>query len=82
MRNKLTLENGEIQESNFPDYQPLRLSDMPEIEVTIVSSNEAPTGVGEPGTPPTGPAVANAIYAKTGIRITTLPMTDSGIEFV
>ena len=82
MRNKLTLENGEIQESNFPDYQPLRLSDMPEIEVKIVSSNEAPTGVGEPGTPPTGPAVANAIYAKTGIRITTLPMTDSGIEFV
>ena len=82
MRNKVTLKNGEIEQSNFPDYQPLRLTDMPEIEVAIVTSNEAPTGVGEPATPPTGPAVANAIYAKTGKRITTLPMTDSGIQFV
>ncbi|MDV7341264.1 xanthine dehydrogenase family protein molybdopterin-binding subunit [Terasakiella sp. A23] len=82
LRDEITLENGEVVQENFPDYEPLRMSDMPEIEVTIVASAEAPTGVGEPGTPPTGPAVANAIFAMTGKRITHLPMTKSGFEFV
>ena len=74
--------DGEVEQSNFPEYQPLRLTDMPVVEVTIVSSNEAPSGVGEPGVPPTGPAVANAIFAKTGQRIMQLPMTKSGFQFV
>ena len=82
LRNEITFKNGEVEQSNFPSYQPLRLADMPEIEVTIVSSNEAPSGVGEPGVPPTGPAVANAIFAKTGRRVLELPMTRSGFEFV
>ena len=47
----------------------------------IVPSAEAPTGVGEPGVSPVGPALANAIHAATGKRFTRLPMTDSGIEF-
>jgi isoquinoline 1-oxidoreductase beta subunit len=58
------------------------MTDMPEIEVVIVASAEAPSGVGEPATPPTGPAVANAIFAKTGKRITQLPMSKSGLQFV
>ncbi|MEL7000603.1 MAG: xanthine dehydrogenase family protein molybdopterin-binding subunit, partial [Pseudomonadota bacterium] len=82
MRNKITFTEGEVDQSNFPDYEPLRITDMPDIEVHIVASAEAPTGVGEPGLPPAGPALANAIFAATGKRITTLPMTDSGIDFV
>ncbi len=82
LRNEITFREGEVEQSNFPDYEPLRITDMPEIEVTIVASAEAPSGVGEPGTPPTGPAVANAIFARTGKRILELPMTKAGFEFV
>ncbi|MEM7423738.1 MAG: hypothetical protein AAF334_08430, partial [Pseudomonadota bacterium] len=71
-----------VDQMNFPDYEPLRISDMPEVDVHIVASEEAPTGVGEPGVPPAGPALANAIFAATGKRVTTLPMVDDGIEFV
>lgn len=82
MRDEITFEDGAVVQSNFPDYQPLRMADMPEVEVVIVESNEAPTGVGEPGVPPVGPAVANAIYAQTGERIVELPMTRQGFSFV
>lgn len=82
LRNQITFDKGEVVEENFPDYEPLRIGDMPEIEVVVVKSAEAPTGVGEPGVPPTGPAVANAIFAVSGKRVTDLPMTNSGLEFV
>ena len=82
LRNEITFTDGEVEQSNFPDYEPLRITDMPAIEVVIVASAEAPSGVGEPATPPTGPAVANAIFAKTGKRITQLPMSKSGLQFV
>ena len=82
MRNKITLADGVVEQSNFPDYEPLRISEMPKIEVHIVPSTAPPTGVGEPGLPPIAPALANAIHAATGKRVTTLPMTDAGIEFV
>jgi len=81
MRNEITLDKGEVVEANFPQYLPTRYADMPEIEVEIVRSNAAPTGVGEPAVPPTGPAIANAIYAVTGVRITDLPMTKAGFTF-
>ena len=81
MRQKITFTGGEVEQSNFPDYEPIRMRDMPKIEVHILASREAPTGIGEPGLPPAGPAVANAIYAATGKRITRLPMVDDGIEF-
>ncbi len=55
---------------------------MPSVTVHIVQSPEPPTGVGEPGVPPSGPALANAIYAATGKRITQLPMSKQGITFV
>ncbi len=80
-RNEITLDKGQVVEANFPQYEPTRLMDMPDIEVKIVASNEAPTGVGEPSVPPTGPAIANAIFAVTGVRITDLPMTKSGFTF-
>lgn len=81
MRNEITLEDGQVVQENFPDYVPLRISDMPKIEVHMVPSPKPPTGVGEPGVPPIGPALANAIYAATGKRVFTLPMERSGISF-
>lgn len=81
MRGEITLENGEVVQSNFPDYEVLRIADMPKIEVHIVPSDEKPTGVGEPGVPPIAPALANAIRAATGKNVLTLPFTKGGIEF-
>ena len=63
-----------VEQSNFHDYQMLRMSEMPVIEVHIVPSTDAQGGVGEPGTPPIAPAVCNAIYAATGKRIRKLPI--------
>ncbi|TYC70029.1 xanthine dehydrogenase family protein molybdopterin-binding subunit [Stappia sp. BW2] len=79
LRNQVTLADGVVEETNFDTYEPLRMSDMPEIEVHIVSSNEAPTGIGEPGTPPIGPAVANAIAAAKGEWATSLPLAKAGL---
>ena len=70
----ITIENGRVTQSNFHDYRMLRLAEMPVVEVYIVPSNEAPGGVGEPGTPPIAPAVCNAIFAATGKRIRKLPI--------
>ena len=80
MRNEITLTEGAVDQSNFPDYEPLRIGDIAAIDVHIVPSDEAPTGVGEPGTPPSAPALANAI-AVSGPRITELPMTGQGVTF-
>lgn len=74
MRDQITLTEGEVDQFNFPDYEPLRISDIGAIEVAVIKSTEAPTGVGEPGTPPAGPALANAIARLSGTRITELPM--------
>nr|WP_245439001.1 xanthine dehydrogenase family protein molybdopterin-binding subunit [Methylorubrum zatmanii] len=73
LRNQVTFENGVVDQANFDTYEPLRMSDMPVIEVHIVPSVEAPTGVGEPGVPPVAPAVSNAIFAATGKRLRSLP---------
>ncbi len=81
MRNEITLKDGVVEQSNFPQYEPLRITDMPEVEVHIVQSDKEPTGVGEPGLPPAGAALANAIYAATGNRVTKLPMASNGVKF-
>jgi isoquinoline 1-oxidoreductase beta subunit len=71
--NELILERGRPRQSNFHDYRPLRIEDMPRIEVHIVPSTQPPTGVGEPGVPPIAPAVANAWFRLTGQRVRRLP---------
>jgi isoquinoline 1-oxidoreductase beta subunit len=71
---EITLKEGQVEQSNFNDYVPLRINQMPRIEVYIVESTEKPTGVGEPGTPVIAPAVANALFAATGKRIYNLPI--------
>jgi isoquinoline 1-oxidoreductase beta subunit len=71
----ITLKDGVVQQSNFNDYHVLRMAEMPKVEVHILPSAEPPKGVGEPGVPPIGPAVANAVFAATGRRIRSLPIT-------
>jgi isoquinoline 1-oxidoreductase beta subunit len=73
---KISLKDGKIEQSNFNDYQVLRISQMPKVEVHIVPSTDKMGGAGEPATPPIAPAVTNAIFAATGKRIRTLPIAD------
>ena len=74
LHGNLEVENGAIRESNFHDYPIVRMHEAPDVEVIIVDSDEPPTGVGEPGVPPVAPAVANAVFAATGQRLTSLPL--------
>jgi isoquinoline 1-oxidoreductase subunit beta len=78
MHGAITLKDGRIEQHNFNDYRVLRINEMPKVEVHIVPSSEPPTGVGEPGVAPIGPAVANAIFAATGNRIHIFPFSKSG----
>ncbi|RBJ76570.1 aldehyde oxidase, partial [Pseudomonas sp. MWU12-2534b] len=73
MHSAITLKDGQVEQRNFDGYHVLRMAEMPNVEVHIVPSAEAPTGVGEPGVAPIGPAVANAIFAATGKRHYVLP---------
>ncbi|MFN8653457.1 MAG: xanthine dehydrogenase family protein molybdopterin-binding subunit [Gemmatimonadales bacterium] len=71
---EITLKDGQVEQGNFDRYRVLRINEMPTVEVHMVPSAEAPTGVGEPGTPPIAPAVANAIFALNGKRLRALPL--------
>ncbi len=70
----ITLEGGDVQQSNFHDYEVLRIDQMPKVEVHIMPSTEKPTGIGEPGLPPIAPAVASALMQVTGQRFRALPL--------
>jgi isoquinoline 1-oxidoreductase beta subunit len=74
LHGEITIDGGKVVQSNFHDYPLLRMREMPVVEVHIVQSTEAPTGIGEPGTPPIAPAVANAVFALTKQRLRSLPM--------
>lgn len=71
---EITLNDGQVTQSNFHDYPILRINETPQIEVHIVPSTAKPTGVGEPGVPPIAPAVANAVFAATGKPVRRLPI--------
>src|SRR3954468_835048 len=70
---EITLNEGRVVQANYNDYRMLRIGEMPRVDVTIVPSAEKPTGVGEPGVPPIGPAVANAWRVLTGQSVRHLP---------
>jgi isoquinoline 1-oxidoreductase subunit beta len=80
LRNRITLKDGQVQEHNFDAYEPTRMSEMPKVEVHIVPSQVAPTGIGEPGVPVLGPSIANAVFAATGRRLRSLPLDLSGVK--
>jgi isoquinoline 1-oxidoreductase beta subunit len=79
LHSHLTFKDGQVVQSNYHDYQVLRLNEMPVVEVHIVPSSDKPGGIGEAGVPPTAPAVANAVFALTGQRLRELPLQLSGV---
>ncbi|WP_223441804.1 MULTISPECIES: xanthine dehydrogenase family protein molybdopterin-binding subunit [Pseudomonas] len=79
LHSKLTIKDGQVVQSNYHDYQVLRLNEMPVVEVHIVPSSDKPGGIGEAGVPPMAPAVANAVFALTGQRLRELPLQLSGV---
>jgi isoquinoline 1-oxidoreductase beta subunit len=74
LADEVTLTAGNVDQTNFHTYRVLRMNAMPSVETHIVPSTNAPSGVGEPGTPPIAPAVANALAAVTGRTFTRLPL--------
>jgi isoquinoline 1-oxidoreductase beta subunit len=80
LRERITVASGRVQQGNFDSYQLLRMHEAPQIEVHIVASNEDPGGVGEPGTSGAIAAVANAVFAATGKRITSLPIDSKQLQ--
>jgi isoquinoline 1-oxidoreductase subunit beta len=81
LRGEITLENGAVKQSNFTDYPMLTMAEMPRTESYILPSTASPGGIGEPGTGPIAPALANAIYAATGTRVRSLPLSKHGFTF-
>ena len=77
---KITLKGGRVEQSNFDNYQVLRMDEAPEIEVHLVQNEEPPGGIGEPGTSLIVPAVANAIFAATGKRLRKMPVDVSALK--
>ena len=73
-REEITIKDGRIEQANFDDYEPLRLSEMPRVKVVTIDSEDQIGGIGEPGYPPLGPAVLNALFDATGVRIRKLPL--------
>jgi isoquinoline 1-oxidoreductase beta subunit len=76
---KIQFSNGGVENESFYNYELIRMSDVPEIEVNVLRSREKLGGVGEPGVPPIAPAVANAVFNASGIRVRSLPMTPETI---
>ena len=72
--NEITIAKGRVQQSNFNNYRMMRINETPAIEVHLVRNGEAPGGIGEPGTSVAGPALANALFAATGVRLRSLPI--------
>ena len=78
MAQKITMENGRIEQSNFHNYVVLRIPDAPNVDIHFIQSDYSPTGLGEPALPPLAPAVGNAIFAATGHRVRKMPLTEEG----
>jgi isoquinoline 1-oxidoreductase subunit beta len=80
LKERVTIANGVVQQSNFHEYQIMRMSEVPQIQVEVLSSGTSPTMVGELGVPGTGPSVANAVFALTGKRLYHMPFTPQRVQ--
>jgi isoquinoline 1-oxidoreductase subunit beta len=80
LREKITIKDGRVQEANFTDYEPARMSDVPNIEVRVISTDNPPTGAGEDGLPVLACSVGNAIAALTGVRLRELPFAPERVR--
>jgi len=80
LREKITIKDGRVLQSNYSDYEVARMSDVPHIEVKVVSTDNHPTGGGEEGVPLVACAVGNAIAALTGVRLRELPFSPERVR--
>jgi CO/xanthine dehydrogenase Mo-binding subunit len=71
--------NGQVEDTNLDTYTPIRIGDVPEVEVEFIESTEVPVGLGEPGTTAVAPAIGNAIFAATGARLRHLPIRAAAV---
>jgi isoquinoline 1-oxidoreductase beta subunit len=76
---EITIEGGRVRQQNFDTYRIVRMNEMPQLDVELVASTEAPGGIGEPSTALVAPAVANAVFAATGKRVSSLPLAKHGL---
>lgn len=81
MRGAITIDKGGVVQENFDTYEPLRIHEIPRIEVYISENNLPPGGVGEPGVPPVAPALCNAIFAACGVRVRKLPVSENDLRW-
>ena len=79
---QITMEGGVIEQDNFHQYPVMRIAATPEIDVHFIQSENPSTGLGEPALPPLAPAVTNAIYAATGERIRSMPLSGAGYTLI
>jgi isoquinoline 1-oxidoreductase len=77
---KAPLENGALQVSNFGDYTPMRMSQMPDLDISVIASNDPASGCGESGVTVIAPAIANAIFNAVGARVRSLPITAEAVK--
>ena len=80
MYEKATLKNGGIKQTNFDTYTPLRMSQLPEVAISVIANGEHATGVGEPAVTVVAPALANAIFNACGARVRSLPITAEAVK--
>jgi isoquinoline 1-oxidoreductase beta subunit len=79
LNGEITIDKGAVVQANFPDYEMVRLQTCPQIEVYLRESDGQIGGAGEPGVPPLAPAIANAIFAATGVRVRDLPFKNHNL---